>query len=383
MGREPARLLLVGALRAVVRHAVEQARLQFHRPELTLRGRLRLDDLYDRARDLLALRGEPRPQFLEPVAEAQGGDAIVAVVLLHDAPHLFDGGARLWVGRRFVDAARFEQALQRVAVVVRGVEFGLPRVAVELLQVLDGVALDACADGLPRRRVEVDEEFGAEHIVHFVLAGRVAAHQPLERARLVGSEVVDMQVGELLAPRLDEVNELLENDALARRETARRGVLAERPSRVILRLSVRADHCPSEQILEALRSDERRAFDVEEDVAGRGLRQARKAAPRLAGPQFVVWLVPDAPLELDARLLAGALVGGGRSALGLAPQRERLLGERLKPSDAPALYFAALADREAGDEREVVVFAAPRRAVQPPPADVAVGDGLRVGCDFA
>ena len=375
--RQPARLLFVRTLRAVV-HAVKQTRFQRLHLQLALGERLDFRGLNKRPRRLLAAFDEAAPQILQPVAEAERRDAIVAVVLLDDAPHLPDGAARVRVGLQLEDAPRLQQTLQRMAVVVRRVEVNFPRVAVELLQVLDGVALDACEDRLPRRRVQVNEEFGAQHPVHFLLARRVAPHQPLERARLVGREMVDTQIGMRLAPSLDVVYELLENRLLPGGETPALPVRPERPARVILRLPVRAERRPAEQVLEALRPHERRALNVEEHVAGRRRRQPREAALRFAGTQFVVRRAALAPLQLDARLLAGAFVRRDGAPLRPPRERKRLFGEPRQRLDAPTLNLPLLAGREPRDEREVVVSAAPPAAIQPPPADVAVRDGLRI-----
>ena len=66
------------------------------------------------------------------------------------------------------------------------------REAVERLELLDRVALDAGAQRLPDDGVQIDEALGAQQAIELVAARRVSAHQPLQRGRLVVAEVVDV-----------------------------------------------------------------------------------------------------------------------------------------------------------------------------------------------
>ena len=131
------------------------------------------------------------------------------------------------------------------------------------------------------------------------------------------------------------------------------------------------------------------AFEVEEDVAGRGLGQAGEAAALFDGQQLVDGRVGAAPRELDAglalRLLERLLRALGR----LERDGEDEVAEALEGLDVVRLELAPVEARDAGDEGEVVVGVTALVARLPPAADVAVVDGLgvvgghercRVGC---
>ena len=131
------------------------------------------------------------------------------------------------------------------------------------------------------------------------------------------------------------------------------------------------------------------AFEVEEDVAGRGLGQAGEAAAVLDGQQLVDGRMGAAPRELDAglalRLLERLLRALGR----LERDGEDEVAEALERLDVVRLELAPVEARDAGDEGEVVVGVAAVVAGLAPAADVAVVDGLgvvggherrRVGC---
>ena len=55
--------------------------------------------------------------------------------------------------------------------------------------------------------VQIDEDARPQHLVDFVFAGRVAAHEPLQRRRLIGREMIDVQVGIFLQALDDEIDE--------------------------------------------------------------------------------------------------------------------------------------------------------------------------------
>ena len=77
--------------------------------------------------------------------------------------------------------------------------------------------------------MKIDKPLAPKQAVEFALAGGVAPHQALERSRLIGREVVDVQVGEALPAFHHEVDEGLERRLLGGR--------IERPLCVILRLA--------------------------------------------------------------------------------------------------------------------------------------------------
>ena len=80
----------------------------------------------------------------------------------------------------------------------RAAQLGVALEADDRLERLEAVALDAGPDRLPADAVEVDEHLAAQQLVELVLAYRVARDEPLERRRLVGVEVEDVQVGVLV-----------------------------------------------------------------------------------------------------------------------------------------------------------------------------------------
>ena len=138
------------------------------------------------------------------------------------------------------------------------------------LELLDGVLLDARPERLPRDNVEIDEHPTAEHAVDLRLPRGVAPHQPLESARLVGGVVVDVEAG-VLCPAPDHlVHEPLERGPL--------GGAIERPDAAILRLAQGIARRPAEEILQSPLAGERIAFQVEEDVARRGLGKEHSVA---------------------------------------------------------------------------------------------------------
>ena len=69
------------------------------------------------------------------------------------------------------------------------------REPVELLELLDRVALDAGTQRLTHDGVEIHEALAAQEPVELLGARGVAAHQPLEGRRLVVAEVVDVRAG--------------------------------------------------------------------------------------------------------------------------------------------------------------------------------------------
>ena len=89
--------------------------------------------------------------------------------------------------------AGLERELDLLALQRRLVKIDVANEAVERLELFDRVALDAGSQRLSEHRVEVDEAFGAQQPIELVTARRVAAHQLLQRGRLVMAEVIDVQ----------------------------------------------------------------------------------------------------------------------------------------------------------------------------------------------
>ena len=80
---------------------------------------------------------------------------------------------------------------------------------VELLDLLQRVRLGRHSDGLADNSEEVDEHVASQQVVDLVFAGAVRAHEPPERARLVGRVVIDVHVGVPVAPLRDQIDRRL------------------------------------------------------------------------------------------------------------------------------------------------------------------------------
>ena len=215
--------------------------------------------------------------------------------------------------------------------------------------------------------MQVDEDAAAQQPVDVVLAGRVAAHQALDRGGLVGAVVVDVEAGVLLPARHDGVDEALEHALLPRR--------LERPRRVVVAAAVR----DAEQVLEPAVGREEVAFEVEEHVAVRRLGQRRKS---LVGLDRRDELVDETALPPSMvphpRLLADADQRGRADPVEPGRDRQPQRAQRPHRRHIPFGQSAPLAPGDAGDQREVVVGPAPRRAGLLPLANAAVLDRLRV-----
>ncbi len=150
--------------------------------------------------------GDVGPQGFEPVAQAQGRDAVFLVV---EGDEAFD------LGGEDGEVARLERELDGPAGGARVAQVGLAREAVELLELLDGVGLDAGPQALLDDGQEVDEQLGAQHAVELAGARGVPAHEPLERGGLVGRVVVDVEPRVGFPERGDFVEDFFEDALLS------------------------------------------------------------------------------------------------------------------------------------------------------------------------
>ena len=156
------------------------------------------------------------------------------------------------------------------------------RQPVQRLELLDRVALDRRAQPLADGPEQVHEDVAAQQPVHLRLAGRVAAHQPPRRSRLVRRVVVDVDRGIRGQSVGHQVDRLLEG-ALLRLER-HLAVFVDRPEGVEGRPAVGRDEPrleDAEQVVDPVVERERVALDVEEEVARPRLGQARQAPVRL------------------------------------------------------------------------------------------------------
>ena len=253
---------------------------------------------------------------------------------------------------------------------------------VERLHLLDRVALDRGAERLADGAQQVDEDAAAEQLVDLVLARAVAAHQPLQRGRLVRRVVVDVQVRVARAAARMKKSISRSN---ARRSPS--SVNSPSSSRDQKAWNVPSTLEDAEQVVEPVVERVRVALDVEEQVAGRRRRErspgrapARSASPRLGQEQLVPTVAVAPALELDPGLLADPLERVLRSC----PRAAGSIGSGESPSASSVATPRSVSARrwrarDPGDEAEVVVGAPARDALGRPAADVAVLDRLRVG----
>ena len=188
-----------------------------------------------------------RPEQDEPVADRKRRADVLDVVELDPAQQLVVPGLEpLLVGDGGVAAAGDVELLPLVA---------------ETLELLQRIARPALAQPLADDGVEVDEGLAAEEVVELLLARRILGGEPLEHRRLVLRVVIDVQVGVVAEPLVDEVDELLEHLLLLLAVVGPEGAVAV----------ARED---AEEVLEpAVGRPERVALDVEEEVGRRRPRQ--------------------------------------------------------------------------------------------------------------
>jgi len=372
VGQQPDRLLPGGALLAIFGHAFEQPAGQLGCARLALpHRRAGIARLIGRAGDRGAAGDQLPAQAFEPFAQRQRRKAVVAIVGLDGAR------AVVVLGQR---RPQLEAALDHPQRASRLLERLLALEAVEGLERLDRVLLDAGPQRLANHRVEVDEAAGAQQPVDLRLAGGVAAHQALDRPGLVHSVVIHVHAGVARPALHDHVDQRLEAPAL--------GGAAQSPAAVITSCATirrgrprlgQIRRRPAEQVLETAVVHVRVGLEIEEQITRRWRRQAREAASRLDGEHLAHRLVLGAPDELDARLLAHPHVTLARSARRLPRDGQGLGREGGEGADVAGIELAGLEARETGDEAQVIVSTPLPVTAWPPAADVAVRDRIRIG----
>ena len=300
-------------------------------------------------------------QALEPVAQLERGLAVLAVVALDAAAVAIE---------RLAESARRNGDLDDTSAQRGLAQVLLARVAEERLEVLDRIALHAGDQRALDDRVQVDERAAAQQRVELDLARGVAPHQPLERGGLVRCEVVDVGAGVACARLRCEVHEALERGALL---GERRG-----PQRRIDGPAVGAVRHVAEQVFLHAVFAEVVAFEIQEDVVGRGLRQQRQA---VLGVERRLDLVIRRTAFASAQLHTGLGPDADQRFTRAARRRRHLIerGERRERVDAALAQGRDLRVRNACHVAEVVVAATTLLALRPPRAVVAVLDRLRVG----
>ena len=165
------------------------------------------------------------------------------------------------VAPRSLALAELQPCLEGDDARARVAEVDLALEAVERLHLLDRVALDRRAQRLPDGPQQVDEDALAQESIDLCLPRAVAAHEALERCRLVGRVVIDVHRRVRGEASHEEVDQLLERASLAvERELP--GVVA-RPDGVERPVHVEN----AEEVVEAVVERIRIAFDIEEQVA--------------------------------------------------------------------------------------------------------------------
>ncbi len=140
-----------------------------------------------------------------------------------------------------------------------------------------------------------------------------------------------------------------------------------------------------EQVVHAIVEGERIAFDIEEEVAGARLGQAREPAVRFDRPvsksrrqQLVEDLARVRAPNLEGGLVPGLLERRRTHAVEWLGERQLQGRESAAAGHSPALEGLAQSSGSVGHDREIVVRAAPGGTQDAPAADAAVLDGLRV-----
>ena len=236
---------------------------------------------------------EVSAQVLEPFVESEGGQAVLAVVPPDHFPV-----------RRLHAATEIQCGIRPGARPVRFVERLFPEEAVERFHQLERVALDRRHEALTNHLEEIHENLAPQQPVHRVLAGRVAAHQPFQRAGFVAPVVVDVEIGKALPPLGDHVHERLEPASLR--------VAVEGPPVLVAAVTVHE----TEEVLEPAVRSRPGALDVEEQISLGRLGEREQSASVFRRPdEFPKRLSPLTPGELSVRLPVDALERGRRHSL--------------------------------------------------------------------
>src|SRR5262249_39822178 len=184
---------------------------------------------------LLALgerRGGPRdrrsllllglqPQSLEPIAQLQSGEAVVAIVGPDGLANFCGETLGLLLRDGVFDRAEMPGHLSEVDFTSQ---------AVEWFEHLYGVALDPSPKRFSDNAIKVYEDSGAQQLVEYVCPGAVSSHEPLHRGRLVRRVVEDMHPRVQLATFDNDIDQPLEGTLLFDRR--------HRPERLIVAAAI-------------------------------------------------------------------------------------------------------------------------------------------------
>jgi hypothetical protein len=219
--------------------------------------------------------------------------------------------------------------------------------------------------------VEIYEDAAPEEIVDFHLPRDVLGHEPLERARLGAAEVVDVQIGIPIEPRVNEVDESLERLAFA--------LAVVGPECLVPGLGAVEEKKAEEVFEPAGRLEERVPFQIEDHVAGRARRKGGEAAARLDGEGSPLQGARALPDQLKPRLIAQATeCGGGHLGDGGPGEGFRERGQRVDSAREQPLHLVPV---DAGHTHDVILALQAVIAERPEVAERAVvaGIGTRLG----
>ena len=272
-----------------------------------------------------ARRLQVSSELFQPVSKAKGGDAVILVVAFDGLPDFYRNRVRALQLKRLLHHEQRSIGIDQRNGAVE---------AVEHFQVLDRVALDPGAQALPHHSIEVNEAFGAEHLVQLLLARRVSTHQPLEGRRLIRGVVIDVHRFVLLRRLHNEIDYRLEGLALI--------VFIECPEASVDRRAVRLNRHHAEEVFAPSLSGKEIALEIEEHIAGRRLGQSTQPFPNLAGPKFIKGRRLAARVELDAGLLANSDVRLDGPAFRFERERQRQFRQSRKRRHLSGLKFSSL-----------------------------------------
>ena len=207
--------------------------------------------------------------LLQPVAKGRRGQAVVPVVRLNGSGVL---------GSQLVGAPELQGPVDPPQGSTGRGQLQGPVESEELLQRLQGVALDARAHAMAGHGEEVYKPLGAEEPVQLRLPGPVAADQALHRSRLVRGEVIHVHARMGLPPVHDEVDEILDGPALSGRIQPPQGPVPAGSTRIPA-----GTPCPRHRQTDRTRCRRRHRPDPAQGV-GRIQGPARAPAARTSAP---------------------------------------------------------------------------------------------------
>ena len=184
------------------------------------------------------------------------------------------------------------------------------------------------------RAVKIDQDLGTEEPVQCLLSCGMAAHEPLERGRLIGREVIDVKVRVVLKPGTDKINEAFERLFLIRPR--------KHPIGGVIQLPIGAAIGVPEEVLQPAFPCEGITFEIKKHITWRGFGQHREAKAWLKGQELVKNAAGIPAFNLDPGLLPNPLIGMSGPTLRLPRERERHCSQLRDRPDGLLLEFFRL-----------------------------------------